>query len=54
MRRRPLDLRRVMVKSETPTGDALLDEALKHIKEYPPETAQSWIEYLSGVQLLYS
>lgn len=27
----------------------LLDEALKHIKETdPPESVQSWIEYLSG------
>jgi hypothetical protein len=38
-----------MLKSDTPTGDVLLDEALKHIKETnPPETIQSWIEYLSG------
>lgn len=41
--------RKVVLKSETPTGDVLLDEALKHIKETdPPETVQSWIEYLSG------
>lgn len=27
-----------------------MDEALKHIKETdPPETIQSWIEYLSGI-----
>jgi len=27
----------------------LLDEALKHLKDTdPPETVQSWIEYLSG------
>ncbi|KAG0720848.1 Golgi phosphoprotein 3 sauron [Chionoecetes opilio] len=29
--------------------DVLLDEALKHIKDTePPETVQSWIEFLSG------
>lgn len=37
------------MKSDTPTGDVLLDEALKHVKDTdPPETIQSWIEYLSG------
>lgn len=37
------------MKSDQQTGDVLLDEALKHIKETdPPETVQSWIEYLSG------
>uniref|UniRef100_A0AAR2LCH5 Golgi phosphoprotein 3 n=1 Tax=Pygocentrus nattereri TaxID=42514 RepID=A0AAR2LCH5_PYGNA len=41
--------REVMCKSDAPTGDMLLDEALKHIKEtQPPETVQSWIELLSG------
>lgn len=41
--------RKVILKSDQPTGDVLLDEALKHIKETnPPETVQSWIEYLSG------
>lgn len=35
---------------DTPTGDVLLDEALKHMKDTdPPETVQSWIEYLSGM-----
>ena len=49
MRRRSLLNRKVICKSDTPTGDVLLDEALKHIKETsPPETTQSWIEYLSG------
>ncbi|XP_055382546.1 Golgi phosphoprotein 3 homolog sauron [Condylostylus longicornis] len=49
MRRRGLCSRKVIIKSETLTGDVLLDEALKHIKETePPETVQSWIEYLSG------
>lgn len=49
MRRKSLQMRKVIIKNETPTGDVLLDEALKHIKETnPPETIQSWIEYLSG------
>ncbi|XP_072943166.1 Golgi phosphoprotein 3 homolog sauron [Epargyreus clarus] len=49
MRRKGLLSRKVIVKSDTPTGDVLLDEALKHMKETePPETVQSWIEYLSG------
>ncbi|KAL9924916.1 Golgi phosphoprotein 3 homolog sauron isoform X2 [Glossina fuscipes] len=49
MRRRGLCSRKVILKSDQPTGDVLLDEALKHIKETnPPETVQSWIEYLSG------
>ncbi|KAK8722870.1 hypothetical protein OTU49_012093 [Cherax quadricarinatus] len=39
----------VILRSDQPTGDVLLDEALKHIKETdPPETVQSWIEFLSG------
>ncbi|XP_017566750.1 Golgi phosphoprotein 3 [Pygocentrus nattereri] len=49
MRRKSLLTRKVMCKSDAPTGDMLLDEALKHIKEtQPPETVQSWIELLSG------
>ncbi|KFM78494.1 Golgi phosphoprotein 3, partial [Stegodyphus mimosarum] len=49
MRRRSLLMRKVLVKNDAPTGDVLLDEALKHIKETdPPETLQSWIDYLSG------
>ncbi|XP_050348690.1 Golgi phosphoprotein 3 homolog sauron [Nymphalis io] len=49
MRRKGLLSRKVIVKSDNPTGDVLLDEALKHMKETdPPETVQSWIEYLSG------
>ncbi|KAK7116474.1 Golgi phosphoprotein 3 homolog sauron-like [Littorina saxatilis] len=49
MRRRSLTNRKVLCKSDQPTGDVLLDEALRHIKEtQPPETVQSWIEYLSG------
>ena len=50
MRRRSLLNRKVLCKSDTPTGDVLLDEALKHIKEtQPPDNVQSWIEYLSGL-----
>lgn len=49
MRRRSLANRKVICKSDTPTGDVMLDEALRHIKEtQPPETTQTWIEYLSG------
>ncbi|XP_053789372.1 Golgi phosphoprotein 3-like isoform X2 [Vidua chalybeata] len=49
MRRKSLLTRRVICKSDAPTGDVLLDEALKHIKEtQPPETVQNWIELLSG------
>lgn len=49
MRRKGLCSRKLCLKADTPTGDVLLDEALKHIKETePPETVQSWIEYLSG------
>ena len=52
MRRRSLLNRKVICKSDTPTGDVLLDEALKHIKEtQPAENVQSWIEYLSGEDL---
>ncbi|XP_033124661.1 Golgi phosphoprotein 3-like [Anneissia japonica] len=49
MRRKSLLNRKVLLKSDTPTGDVLLDEALRHIKETdPPETVQNWIELLSG------
>lgn len=48
-RRRRLLGQAVLVKNDTPTGDVLLDEALRHIKEtQPAESVQSWIEYLSG------
>lgn len=53
MRRKGLCSRKIILKSDTPTGDVLLDEALKHVKETePPETIQSWIEYLSGNTIL--
>ena len=49
MRKKSLSNRRLMLKNDSPTGDVLLDEALKHIKETDPaETVESWIEYLSG------
>lgn len=49
MRRRGLLSRKVVHKSTTPTGDVLLDEALKHIKDTQPlDTVQNWIELLSG------
>jgi Golgi phosphoprotein 3 len=49
MRRRGLLNRKVLVKNSTPTGDVLLDEALKHMKETdPPDSLQNWIDLLSG------
>ena len=49
LRRRNLMMRKVLVKNQNATGDVLLDEALKHIKETePPETLHTWVEYLSG------
>jgi hypothetical protein len=48
-RRKTLANRKVMLLDDQATGDVLLDEALRHVKEtQPPETVQSWIEYLSG------
>ena len=49
MGKRSLLGRKILLKNDSPTGDVLLDEALKHVKETdPPETVQNWIEYLSG------
>ncbi|CAH8557730.1 unnamed protein product [Schistosoma rodhaini] len=48
MRRRNLSSRCIIVKKSVPTGDALLDEALKHIRDNKPENTKTWIEYLSG------
>lgn len=49
MRKKGLLVRKLLLKNKMPTGDVLLDEALKHLKETePPETVPSWIEYLSG------
>lgn len=40
---------KVLLKSDNPTGDVLLDETLKHIKATEPtETVQTWIELLTG------
>ncbi|XP_056598116.1 Golgi phosphoprotein 3-like [Triplophysa dalaica] len=48
-RRRKLLDRRVLVKSSAPTGDVLLDEALKIMKETEPaENVANWIELLTG------
>ncbi|GMT30426.1 hypothetical protein PFISCL1PPCAC_21723 [Pristionchus fissidentatus] len=49
MRKKGLLTRKIELKSAEPTGDVILDEALKHIKEtQPKESVTSWIEYLSG------
>ncbi|XP_041037456.1 Golgi phosphoprotein 3-like [Carcharodon carcharias] len=49
LRRKSLLNRKVLFKSDAPTGDVLLDEALKHIKATEPtETVQNWIELLTG------
>ena len=50
IRRRGLLTRKIICTNPTPTGDILLDEVLKHIKETtPPDTVQSWVELLSGM-----
>jgi len=49
MRRKTLLNRKVQKKNDAPTGDALLDEALTHIRECRVEEGvQSWIDLLSG------
>jgi Golgi phosphoprotein 3 len=48
MRRKKLNNRKLLCKNDAPTGDVLLDETLKHIKEEPAETTKTWIQYLSG------
>lgn len=49
LRKKSLVSRAVIVKNDTPTGDVILDETLKHIKEtQPPQTVVTWIEHLSG------
>ncbi|XP_063042236.1 Golgi phosphoprotein 3-like A [Engraulis encrasicolus] len=49
MRKRRLLDRKVLVRSDAPTGDVLLDEALKHIKATKPaEDVCSWIQLLTG------
>lgn len=48
-RRVSLAMRKVQVVNTEHTGDALLDEALKHINDtQPAESIHSWIHYLSG------
>ena len=40
--------RKVVLKSDNPTGDVLVDETLKHIKATEPkETVQPWIQLLT-------
>ncbi|XP_025022243.1 Golgi phosphoprotein 3-like isoform X2 [Python bivittatus] len=49
MRKKRLLDRKVLVKSDAPTGDVLLDETLRHLKATEPaETVQTWIELLTG------
>ncbi|KAI6195385.1 hypothetical protein M3Y96_01225600 [Aphelenchoides besseyi] len=49
MRKKNLVSRAVILKSDQPTGDVILDETLKHIKEtQPPQSVVTWIEHLSG------
>ncbi|XP_057307022.1 Golgi phosphoprotein 3-like [Hydractinia symbiolongicarpus] len=49
MRRKSLLNRKVIFLNDSPTGDVILDEASKLIKETdPPETIPTWVELLSG------
>ncbi|XP_030042859.1 Golgi phosphoprotein 3-like [Microcaecilia unicolor] len=49
LRKKRLTDRKVLLKSDTPTGDVLLDETLKHMKATDPaQTVQTWIELLTG------
>ncbi|KFV68023.1 Golgi phosphoprotein 3-like, partial [Dryobates pubescens] len=49
LRRKRLLERKVLLKSDVPTGDVLLDETLRHIKATEPaETVQTWIELLTA------
>ncbi|KAM6229038.1 Golgi phosphoprotein 3-like isoform 3-T3 [Spheniscus humboldti] len=49
-KRRLLDRKvKVLLKSDAPTGDVLLDETLRHIKATESaETVQTWIDLLTG------
>lgn len=48
-RRRSLTYRKVICLDSSSTGDALLDEALKHIKEHNNlYSVSAWIDFLSG------
>ncbi|XP_071583147.1 Golgi phosphoprotein 3-like [Heliangelus exortis] len=49
LRKKKLLERKVLLKSDAPTGDVLLDETLRHIKAAEAaETVQGWIELLTG------
>uniref|UniRef100_A0A8D2JKI6 Golgi phosphoprotein 3 n=1 Tax=Sciurus vulgaris TaxID=55149 RepID=A0A8D2JKI6_SCIVU len=49
MRCKSILTRKVICKSDVPTGDVLLDEVLKHVKETQlPERVQNWIELLTA------
>ncbi|NWI28615.1 GLP3L protein, partial [Sula dactylatra] len=49
IRKKRLLERKVLLKSDVPTGDVLLDETLRHIKATETaETVQTWIELLTG------
>ncbi|XP_044305239.1 Golgi phosphoprotein 3-like isoform X2 [Varanus komodoensis] len=49
MRKKRLLDRKVLLKSDAPSGDVLLDETLRHLKATEPaETVQTWIELLTG------
>ncbi|XP_010218757.1 PREDICTED: Golgi phosphoprotein 3-like [Tinamus guttatus] len=49
LRKKRLLDRKVLLKSDAPTGDVLLDETLRHIKATESaETVQTWIELLTG------
>lgn len=50
MRRKSLMNRKVIFLNDQPTGDVILDEAQKLIKETDPaETIPTWVELLSGM-----
>ncbi|CAK5076729.1 unnamed protein product [Meloidogyne enterolobii] len=47
VRKRGFSSRKVLLKSDKPTGDVILDEAIKHIKETNQnESVVCWVEYL--------
>lgn len=49
VKKKTLLRRKVLIVNNTPTGECLLDEALKHIREtHPPENVGTWLTYLSG------
>ena len=49
MRRKSLLNRKIIFLNDMPTGDVILDEASKLIKETDPaETVPTWVELLSG------